>query len=515
MDVLSLSRINKGYEMYLGSRPKKRRSSPWRVLTLLVLIGIGIYVLVQVNQEPVESAVVLTPTPTRLPSSYVAEAEELYRQGSLDTAITAYERALEMDPSKVEARVSLARLLALEGHTIEAVEYAEQAVNQAPESAQAWAILGMVYDWHGEVDQALEACRHAIELAPDHADAYAYLAEAHADAGNWAEATQSARTALDLDSQSVDVQRNYGYVMEVQGNYWEALKGYKQALKIHPNLAYLHVAVGQNYLALGSFDTAMESFEKATQVDPNSAEAYYRLGRAYYERGEPDQAQTYLEQAIEADPRYGPAYGYLAFTYWSRRDYEDAIPNLERAITLESMAARRRARGFLVTLENRGGQVVDPSSSVAMSGDFDPLSLDDTDTLRAELEPVTMEEGWQGARGSVTLDTQTGVYTVTLEALPETRYDRAYVGWFEGVKTLSGDPLNTAQLSPSSGDLEASFEAAWVQGPRIDYFYTLGLAHFYLAECEKAYPLFEAALQIDPEAENALQGIRLCEQAEQ
>jgi hypothetical protein len=114
----------------------------------------------------------------------------------------------------------------------------------------------------------------------------------------------------------------------------------------------------------------------------------------------------------------------------------------------------------------------------------------------------------------VTLDTGTGVYTVTLEELPETRYDRAYVGWFEGVRTLSGDPLHTGRLSLNSGGLEAAFEATSVQGPRIDYFYTLGLAHFYMAECEKAYPLFEAALQIDPEAENALQGIRLCEQAE-
>lgn len=88
------------------------------------------------------------------------------------------------------------------------------------------------------------------------------------------------------------------------------------------------------------------------------------------------------------------------------------------------------------------------------------------------------------------------------------------MGWFDGVNRLSGDPVNTGQLSPDGGDLEATFEADQVEGPRIDYFYTLGLAHFYLDECEKAYPLFEAALQINPEAENALQGIRLCKQAE-
>jgi hypothetical protein len=98
--------------------------------------------------------------------------------------------------------------------------------------------------------------------------------------------------------------------------------------------------------------------------------------------------------------------------------------------------------------------------------------------------------------------------------MPATRYDQAYVGWFEGVETLSGDPVTTGPLTVEDGSLEAGFEAAWVYGPRIDYFYTLGLAHFYMDECEKAYPLFDAALQIDPGDENGLQGIRLCQQAE-
>jgi len=66
----------------------------------------------------------------------------------------------------------------------------------------------------------------------------------------------------------------------------------------------------------------------------------------------------------------------------------------------------------------------------------------------------------------------------------------------------------------TDGSLEAELETGWVEGPRIEYFYTLGLAYFYKAECEKAYPLFDAALQIDPEEINALDGIQLCQEVE-
>ena len=57
-------------------------------------------------------------------------------------------------------------------------------------------------------------------------------------------------------------------------------------------------------------------------------------------------------------------------------------------------------------------------------------------------------------------------------------------------------------------------ETGWVDGPRIEYFYTLGLAYFYQGDCSKSYPLFYAALQIDPEDYSALEGIRLCQEAE-
>lgn len=500
--------------MYLGSRPKRRRSSPWRVLVLLALIGFGIYVLIQVRQERVETPFIPTPTPTRTAASYVFEAESLYWEGNLRKAIATYERAIHLGADSVEPYIALARLLALEGRTVEAVQRAEEAVDRAPENARAWAVLGMTYDWHGEVAHAIEACQRAIELAPDYAEGYAYLAEAYADDQQWAKATETAETALDLDDQSVDVHRNYGYVMEVQGNYTLAVEAYQRALTIHPKLAYLHIAVGKNYLALGDYDAAVESFEKAAEVDPGNVEALYRLGRAHYDRGEPQKAQEYLKQATEVDPRFGPAFGYLAFTYWSRRNYEDTIPNLQRAIMLDSWAARRQAQGFVLSVENRQGELINPSSDVVMDGVFDPVSLEDTDTLRASLTPSTTDGAWQGARGSVTMDTRTGVYTVTLEAMPATRYDQAYVGWFEGVRTLAGAPLNTGPLTLDGGSLEAQFQATWVRGPRIDYFYTLGLAHFFLDECDRAYPLFEAALKIDPEDQNALRGIQLCNEAE-
>jgi len=500
-------------------RKKKRRSSPLRVLLLLMLICAGLYVYITIQQEEIESPFVPTPTPTRSALSYTDEASELYLQGQLTGAIAAYEQAIALEPNNVLLYIPLARLLTLEGQTSEAIRRARQATEIAPENAQAWAILGMAYDWKGDIPEAIEACKRAIELDPTYAEGYAYLAEAYADAARWADANQTIQTALQLDPRSVDAHRNHGYVLEMQGNYWGAVEAYEQALEIHPNLAYIHIAVGKNHRALYNLDAALSSFQRAIELEPGNAQAHYELGWTYLiNLGDYEQAEIYLKQATEADPQLGRAFGGLAITYWSRRNYEDAIPNFERAIKLECSAARRRAKSFYITIEEPNSENPGPSLDVVMRGDFAPTSTDDPNTLRATLTPTELAdaETWGHARGAVTFDTQRGKYTVELEGLPWPGNDRVYIGWFEGVNALSGDPLSTGALQlQADRSVKAELEATWVEAPPIEYFYTLGLAYFYLAECEKSYPLFDAALQIDPEETNALEGIRLCQQTEE
>lgn len=491
-----------------------------RVLLLLLLISAAIYVYTMVMEERIEISSGSTPVPTRSASSYAAEAESLYLQGQLDEAILVYGQAIALDLGDVLLVIPVVRLLTLEKRTAEAIQLGEQVTEMAPENARAWAVLGMAYDWNGDVAEAVDACKRSITLDPTYAEGYAYLAEAYVDAGRWADAMDAAETALQLDPYSVDVQRNYGYVLEKQGDYVGALAAYERALELHPNLIYIHIAVGLNYRALGDLSAAVQSFERAIAIDPDQAEAYDQLGWTYYVMQEYQQAEVYFQKAIDVNPEFGQAFGHLAINYWTRRNYEDAIPNFERVIELECMAARQRASLFYVTIENQGGEIVGPSPDLVMRGDFTAVSSSgsgDPDVLRATLAARDEEdEDWAGARGAVTLNVRTGEYMLTLEGLPRLlRRGQVYVGWFEGVNSLSGTPLSTGPLDlGSTGGLQAQFETGWVEGPRIDYFYTLGLAHFYMGACDRSYPLFEAALQIDPEEINALDGIRLCQEAE-
>ncbi len=67
-------------------RRRRRRSNPWRILLIVVLIGVGLYV----NQVVVPATPPLfipTATPTRSPEFYINEAQALYEEGKLLQAI--------------------------------------------------------------------------------------------------------------------------------------------------------------------------------------------------------------------------------------------------------------------------------------------------------------------------------------------------------------------------------------------------------------------------------------------
>lgn len=482
---------------------------------LLLLIGAALYAYVRVRPREVTNPIQPTPVPTRSAQSYQLEAEGLYWEGDLKGAIAAYEHAIQLTPSDGALHAALVRLLVLDGRPLEAVRRGERAVALDPNSAPAWASLCMAYDWVGWMEDALNACDRAIALNPEYAEAYAYQAETYMDNGQWNPALEAAQTAQKLDPRSVDAWRAYGYVLEMMGNYSGAIEAYQKALEIHPKLARLYLDIGRNRQALLDTAGAIEAFRKAVELAPYRADALSNLAWAYFAIEEYTEARRYLEQAIQADPEYATAYGRLATVYWARRNYESAIPNFEKAIEMAYRASRRATRAFYVTVEPDQEEYVYPTlAQKILEGRVWPAD-NAMVHLTAVLTPTETSGAWGDARGQLTLNAITGEATVSLENMPDPPAGHTYVGWFSGLRTLRDYPFNTGPLPlPSDGRITVTLKVEPVRGPRIEYYYTLGLCYYYMAQCEKSYPLFEAALQIDPQDANALEGIRLCREAE-
>lgn len=311
---------------------KGRRSSPWRILILLILIGGVLYYVSQLVSSSVSPPFVPTPTPTRSALSYIEEGEAFFATGKFKRAIEAYKRAIQVDPVNLDIHVTLARIQVFAGDYESALKNAENAILINPDSARAHAVRGRALSFLPDRDTEAEAALiKALQLDPALPEAHAYYAEVLSDQLSWLEAANEARKALELAPSLLDTRLAMAYVFTNTGNYEEAIAEYGKAQAINPNVPAIYLALGDNYRALGDIDTAINNYQRTIALNPEDPAPYSRIAQTYGTVGEYGRASQYAEQARDlnqADPRM---HGLLGRLYYHNNELEKSLPELELA----------------------------------------------------------------------------------------------------------------------------------------------------------------------------------------
>ncbi len=320
-------------------RRRRRRSNPWRILLIVVLIGVGLYV----NQVVVPATPPLfipTATATRSPESYINEAQALYEEGKLLQAIDSYEEAVQVDPDNPSIYLDLARAQIYTNRYEAALENAEKALilnnnNPLAHAMKAWAL-----DFEGDYTQAEAAVKRAIELDANSAIAHAVYAEilmdqsltSQGDLGTLDRAIEESRQAIALDGNLLESRRARGYVLWNTGNYEEAIQEYKTAVAINDKIADLHMALGYNYYFLGESASAVEEFLQAYALNPTDPTAPLEISQTYSSVGDFSQAVQYADQAVKAAPENPKFHGNLGVMYYKNNQLPEAIESLTLAL---------------------------------------------------------------------------------------------------------------------------------------------------------------------------------------
>jgi len=351
-------------------RPVKSGSNFTRVMVLLGLILAGLWLLQGVQRGQVEPLFLATPTPTRIASSYIFEAQAYFQAGKLDDpdppkpappnpdAIDTYQKALEVDPTNAQAWAEMARIQTYSINMLsndaerrarlaDALESINKAVELNPDDSTIHAVRAFVLDWNASyatteegvaefLKEAEGEAVRAYQLDPLNALALSFYAEVLLDQQKWIQAEQYAAQATALDPNSMDAHRVYATVLESLGQYNSAIKEYLLASSINPNLTFLYVYVGRNYLRLRLYEQALEYFAKAadinTQLGVQNPIPNLEIAKAYSQQGEFFIAARNAEKALSYDPTNANTYGQLGIIYIRSRNYEGALSALRCAV---------------------------------------------------------------------------------------------------------------------------------------------------------------------------------------
>jgi tetratricopeptide (TPR) repeat protein len=117
-------------------------------------------------------------------------AEEWFDRGveiefeDAEAAMDAYRQALEIDPTMVDARLNLGRLLHEAGRTVEAEGHYRSALETRPDDPTALFNLGVALQDLGRPAEAAEIYEKALEIDPALADAHYNLAVVYEELGH-------------------------------------------------------------------------------------------------------------------------------------------------------------------------------------------------------------------------------------------------------------------------------------------------------------------------------------------
>lgn len=203
-------------------------------------------------------------------------------------------KAVEIDPTYVEARVAYGALLVETGDTGEAIRQLSEATRRDTRNSQAYSHLAEAFLLAHSYDKSEEAASHAIELSPKNSQGFLFRGDARRLQTRYTEAIPDYNKYLELDDFVAPVyQKVPVWLIGFGLSYRNA--GQKRVFATQRSSAFFGLCGCE--AELKSFLRARDYCDKAIALDKNDATSYNMLGTIYMDLFNRDHRRDYLLKA--------------------------------------------------------------------------------------------------------------------------------------------------------------------------------------------------------------------------
>ena len=255
---------------------------------------------------------------------------------SLQAAIQAFDRAIELDPGYARAYVE--RALSWSGMAANSfVSYAEgvgnmeadvaRALELAPDLAEAYLAQGrLLYSHRLDIKGGYKAFGKARQLNRGNVDIQMEYSRINCYCGRYDEGIAAARMALELDPVSLFANHFLGHILYFSRRYEEAIPVFRHVLAMDPNYAKPHYFIAMSLYLMGDTEAAWEEIQQEPlqwMLWTGSALILQRLGR----QEEAERNLANINQ--EDDEEFATVQRADIYSQWGEREL--AIRSLELA----------------------------------------------------------------------------------------------------------------------------------------------------------------------------------------
>ncbi|HEY4121673.1 MAG TPA: tetratricopeptide repeat protein, partial [Byssovorax sp.] len=299
----------------------------------------------------------------------------------------------------VDAYVSLAHLLSINGRSEEAAAKLAEASEKFPELPALHRAKGEVALQAGQYEDAMKELSAALEKEDDLGTRFHY-GVALRRLRRFAEAGEAFDKvgAADKDFPGLALER--GLLFEDMGQTEKALEMYDAALKKAPQSVDLKLRVGSTQVIAGHGDQAEKILREVIKERPSSAEVNHFLGRAILLRGgNQAEAQRFLQKAVDFDPFRAEYHLYLGWIANDAGNIGLAEMELKKALELDhDLGDAYWQRGVLL---QKQGQTVDALAALTTALEKKPTRYEAYASMalcyQDQLKWPEAEQAWRKA----------------------------------------------------------------------------------------------------------------------
>jgi tetratricopeptide (TPR) repeat protein len=262
-------------------------------------------------------------------ADYPDEPEPHFRRGNLwhaqnewGSAVEAYGKCLDLDPTRTSARLGLAECLLKIRECEKAVPHFHRCLKEAPENLEAWLGLGTCLLSLGRNEEARTALHHVLDASPENFEARRQLGELELQLGRPQEALNWVQPLAEKWPEDTNVSmimaqalREIGKVAEAQ-TYFQAVRRSEKVLERlgrlvdqinrDPTDVAVRYEIGSILLRHRSREDGVGWLQSLLQYDPNHPGAHEALADYYTKVGNEPMAEQHRRFVDRLESPRGP-----------------------------------------------------------------------------------------------------------------------------------------------------------------------------------------------------------------
>ncbi|HSW65163.1 MAG TPA: XrtA/PEP-CTERM system TPR-repeat protein PrsT [Dissulfurispiraceae bacterium] len=248
---------------------------------------------------PLQKGVGAMPSP--LGYFYLGQAH--FYKNEPEQAMNQFQKALDMNPNLVQARIFSAIVLLQQRRADDAIAEVKKAIEKDEKNAVAYNVLASAHMAKGQMNEASRAFNRAIEIAPNYADAHMKKGMLSLSLGKVQEAENELKTVVNLAPELLNSRMMLFTHYMRQNQHEKALQLMKDGLKGTADDALLYNAMAAAAFTGKKPDDGLKYLQKAKELNPAFPEPYINIASYYLRLKQPEKAAAEYQALLAKDPK--------------------------------------------------------------------------------------------------------------------------------------------------------------------------------------------------------------------